>query len=222
LGETFGNGLMQDDWLLERFIFWIPLVLSLTVHEWAHAASAKALGDDTAERLGRLSLNPLQHIDPIGTLILPLLGVPFGWAKPVPINPLRFRADVGMSTGLLLTAAAGPASNLLLALLSTGLVGLSARLAPGLLPDAAMPVVSTFVVLNVLLAFFNLLPIPPLDGSRIVESLIPDYFRPAWDALASYSTLALVALIFLPRMIGIDLFSWPQGWAMRLLHLSGI
>jgi Zn-dependent protease len=222
LGETLGNGLMQDDWLLERFIFWIPLVLSLTVHEWAHAATAKALGDDTAERLGRLSLNPLHHIDPIGTLILPLLGVPFGWAKPVPLNPLRFRADVGMATGLLLTAAGGPASNLLLALLTSGLVGLSARLAPGLLPDAAMRVVSTFVVLNVLLAFFNLLPIPPLDGSRIVESLIPDYFRPAWDAFASYSGLALVALIFLPRMVGIDVFSWPQDWAMRLLHLSGI
>jgi Zn-dependent protease len=213
---------MQGDWLVERFIFWIPLVLSLTVHEWAHAASAKALGDDTAERLGRLSLNPLHHIDPIGTLIFPLLGVPFGWAKPVPLNPLRFRADVGMATGILLTAGAGPASNLLLALLTTSLVGLSARLAPGLLPDAAMPVVSTFVVLNVLLAFFNLLPIPPLDGSRIVESLIPDYFRPAWDAFASYSALALVALIFLPRMVGIDLFSWPQDWAMRLLHLSGI
>jgi Zn-dependent protease len=213
---------MQGDWLVERLIFWIPLVLSLTVHEWAHAASAKALGDDTADRLGRLSLNPLHHIDPIGTLVFPLLGVPFGWAKPVPLNPLRFRADVGMATGILLTAGAGPASNLLLALLTTGLVALSARLAPGLLPDAAMPVISTFVVLNVLLAFFNLLPIPPLDGSRIVESLIPDYFRPAWDAFASYSALALVALIFVPRMVGIDLFGWPQDWALRLLHLSGI
>jgi Zn-dependent protease len=222
LGETFGNGLMQNDWLLERFIFWIPLVLSLTVHEWAHAASAKALGDDTAERLGRLSLNPLHHIDPIGTLILPLLGVPLGWAKPVPLNPLRFRADVGMATGLLLTAAAGPASNLLLALLTAGLVGLTAHLAPGLLPGALTPVVSTFVVLNVLLAFFNLLPIPPLDGSRIVESLIPDYFRTAWDAFASYSAVALVAIIFVPRMAGIDLFSWPRDWAMQLLHLSGI
>lgn len=213
--------MMQDNWLVERFVLWIPLLLSLTVHEWAHAASAKSLGDDTAERLGRLSLNPLDHIDPIGTLILPLLGIPFGWAKPVPINPLRFRADVGMERGLMLTAAAGPASNLILALLTAVLVGAATRWTPGLLPDVAMPVVTMFIVLNVLLAFFNLLPIPPLDGSRIVESVIPDYFRPAWDAFAQYSALALVAVIFLPRMGGIDLFSWPQHWAMQLLHLAG-
>lgn len=212
---------MAENWLVERFIFWIPLVLSLSVHEWAHAASAKCLGDDTAERLGRLSLNPLDHIDPIGTLILPLLGVPFGWAKPVPINPLRFRKDVGMNAGLWLTAAAGPASNLLLALFIAGSVGIAARFSPGLLPDVAMPVVTTFIVLNVLLAFFNLLPIPPLDGSRVVDAIIPDSFRPAWDAFAPYSAFVLIALIFLPRMSGLDLFAWPQQWAMQLVHLAG-
>jgi Zn-dependent protease len=212
---------MEENWLVERFIFWIPLVLSLSVHEWAHAASAKWLGDDTAERLGRLSLNPLDHIDPIGTLILPLLGVPFGWAKPVPINPLRFRKDVGMNAGLLLTAAAGPASNLLLALFIAGFVGIAARVSSGLLPDVAMPVVTTFIVLNVLLAFFNLLPIPPLDGSRVVDAIIPDSFRPAWDAFAPYSAFVLIALIFLPRMSGLDLFAWPHQWAMQLVHLAG-
>jgi len=210
----------HDNWLLERLIFWIPLVLSLTVHEWAHAATAKLLGDDTAERLGRLSLNPLDHIDPIGTLILPLLGVPFGWAKPVPVNPLRFRPDVEMGTGLMLTAAAGPAANLSLAVLTAGFVGACARLFPGFLPDVSMPLITTFIVLNALLAFFNLLPIPPLDGSRVVDPLIPDSFRPAWDALAQYSGLALIALIFLPRMSGIDLFAWPYEWAMRLLQLA--
>jgi Zn-dependent protease len=216
---TLGDRLMESNWFLERFIFWVPLVLSLSVHEWAHAASAKLLGDDTAERLGRMTLNPLEHIDPVGTLILPLLGVPFGWAKPVPVNPLRFRADVGMGKGLMLTAIAGPASNLVLALLVAGIVGIPSYFSRGLVPNAIMPVVSTFIVLNVLLAFFNLLPIPPLDGSRVVDSLIPDSLRPAWDTFAQYSAFALVALIFLPQLGGLNLFAWPQAWAMQLVKM---
>jgi Zn-dependent protease len=100
------------DLLLDRAIGFIPVLLSLTVHEWAHAWTALRLGDDTAKMLGRVSLNPLDHIDPVGTLLLPLAGVPFGWAKPVPINPLRFRANISMPLGVLLSAAAGPISNL--------------------------------------------------------------------------------------------------------------
>ena len=217
--EAIGHSLM-DSWLLDRFVFWIPLVLSLSVHEWAHATSAKLLGDDTAERMGRLSLNPVHHIDPIGTLILPLLGVPFGWAKPVPVNPLRFRADVGMNTGLILTAAAGPASNLVMALLTAGSIGLFTRVVPDLLPVGAMSVISTFIVLNVLLAFFNLLPIPPLDGSRIVDSLIPDSMRPTWDVFSQYSAFVLVAILFLPLMSGFNVFAWPQNWAMSLVQMA--
>jgi Zn-dependent protease len=208
------------NWFAERFLFWVPLILSLTVHEWAHAASAKLLGDDTAERMGRLSLNPLDHIDPIGTLILPLLGIPFGWAKPVPINPARFRTDVGMGTGLMLTAAAGPASNLSLALITAGAVAACTRFLPGALPEAALSTITTFIALNVLLAFFNLLPVPPLDGSRIVDSFIPDVLRPAWDAFAQFSTVAIAALIFLPRLAGVDLLAWPYAWAMRLVQFS--
>jgi Zn-dependent protease len=94
--------------LLARATLFIPLLLSLAVHEWAHAWTARQLGDDTAERAGRLTLNPLAHVDPIGTLLLPLLGIPFGWAKPVPIEPLRFRRDVRLRAGVALTAAAGP------------------------------------------------------------------------------------------------------------------
>ena len=213
---------MESNWFLERFIFWVPLVLSLSVHEWAHAASAKLLGDDTAQRLGRLTLNPLEHIDPVGTLILPLLGIPFGWAKPVPVNPLRFRADVGMGTGLMLTAIAGPASNLMLALLAAGMVGMGSYFHTGLVPNAMMPVITTFIVLNVLLAFFNMLPIPPLDGSRVVDSLIPDSLRPAWDSFAQYGAFALIALILLPQMIGIDLFAWPQAWATQLVKIVAL
>ena len=211
---------MYDNWFADRFLLWVPLVLSLTVHEWAHAASAKLLGDDTAQRMGRWSLNPLDHIDPIGTLILPLLGIPFGWAKPVPINPVRFRADVGMTRGLMLTAAAGPVSNLILALMGAGFVGIVTRSFPSLLPESATPLINAFIVLNALLAFFNLLPVPPLDGSRIVDSFVPSVLRPAWDAFAQFSALTLAAIIFLPRLAGVDLMAWPYDWAMRLLQLA--
>src|SRR5262245_29228835 len=107
----------------------IPVVLSLGAHEWAHARAALALGDDTAEKLGRLTLNPLAHLDPLGTL-LPLLGFPLGWAKPVPINPNRFRTDVSLGFGLVVTAAAGPLANFVLAAICFAATALSSCLAP--------------------------------------------------------------------------------------------
>src|SRR5215468_292941 len=113
--------------LLNRLMYVPILILSLTVHEWAHAYSAFRLGDDTAARQGRLTLNPLPHIDPFGTILCPLLGVPFGWAKPVPVVPSRFRRDVNMRTGMMITAAAGPLSNLALAVVCTVLYGLLLR-----------------------------------------------------------------------------------------------
>src|SRR4051812_7061061 len=97
--------------MMERAMDLIPLVLSLTVHEFSHAWSAWLLGDDTAALQGRMTLNPIVHIDPVGTFLLPLLGIPFGWAKPVPVNPLRFTRRFSMSTGMMITAVAGPASN---------------------------------------------------------------------------------------------------------------
>ena len=92
--------------VLERGLFLIPLWISLGVHEWAHARAAYALGDDTAQKLGRMTLDPLAHLDPIGTVLLPLCGIPFGWAKPVPVEPTRFRASTTMTRGMLLVAAA--------------------------------------------------------------------------------------------------------------------
>src|SRR5512142_2218234 len=113
----------------------IPLLLSLTVHEFAHAWSAARLGDDTGARAGRLTLNPLAHIDPIGTILLPLLGIPFGWARPVPVDPSRFRRTVKMRTGVMLTAAAGPLSNVILAVVCTVGYGLALRF----MPEVALP-----------------------------------------------------------------------------------
>ena len=199
----------------------IPLVLSLTVHEYAHAWSAARLGDDTASRAGRLTLNPLAHIDPIGTILLPLLGIPFGWAKPVPINPARFRRSVRMSTGTMLTAAAGPLSNVVLAVLCTVGYGLLLRFAP----DAAMPgsgareLLLIMIQLNVALAVFNMIPIPPLDGSRVVEGLMPLRFRAAWEGFTRFAPFLLLAVFIGARYIMAGPMGAVYGLLDRLLNV---
>lgn len=202
--------------MFERFgTFVIPLLLSLTVHEWAHAWSANLLGDDTAEREGRLTLNPLAHIDPLGTIILPLLGIPFGWAKPVPVNPARFRRDIPMRRGMMITAAAGPASNLLIALLCAVLFGLGIRFGWGAERTDVYQLLRTAMMLNVLLAVFNMLPIYPLDGSRVVDGLISFKLRPAWERYCEYGPMVLLAVIILPSLIGISIMRWPMSVAMQ-------
>src|SRR5512145_2668698 len=118
-----GITVLSSNQLLATIVAYIPVQLSLSVHEWAHARVAFALGDDTAAREGRLTLNPIVHMDLLGTLI-PLMGVPFGWAKPVPVNPARFRRTVPMRTGMMLTAAAGPLSNVALAILCFAVLAL--------------------------------------------------------------------------------------------------
>lgn len=214
-----------DNWLLLRLGFWIPLVLSLSVHEWAHAWSAWRLGDDTARRLGRLTLNPLAHLDPLGSVLLPLLGVPFGWAKPVPLNPTRFGRRVSLRTGLMITAAAGPISNLCLAVVCATTLGVLARHQPSLLLDVRglRELLEMAVFLNVILATFNVLPIAPLDGSLIVDSVIPDGARPLWDRFQRLGPVALAAVILLPAMFGFSLFGWPlQVTQMWLDQLTGV
>lgn len=189
--------------LLEAVMRIIPLVLSLTVHEFAHAWSAWKLGDDTAAAQGRLTLDPLAHIDPLGSLLLPALGVPFGWAKPVPVNPARFRRDVNMSTGMMLTALAGPLSNLLLAIASAVSYGLIQRFAPDTLAsNRGLEIFLAFMLMgNVGLAIFNMLPIPPLDGSRVVEGLLPYRLRGAWEQVVMISPFLLLGVIFFGRNI---------------------
>jgi Zn-dependent protease len=205
-------------WLLDGVKYLIPLVLSLTVHEWAHAFAASKLGDDTAERLGRLTLNPLAHIDPLGTIILPLLHIPFGWARPVPVNPTRFTRKISMGTGMMITAVAGPASNMLLALVCAVAFALMARF--GLYRDDAADFLKMAIGMNIALAVFNMLPIPPLDGSRVAEGLMPLRLRPLWNSYAQYGPLVLMLVIFvLPRM-HINLLAWPFAQIMGLtIHL---
>lgn len=184
--------------LLERTLFLIPLWISLGVHEWAHARVAYALGDDTAEKLGRMTLDPLAHLDPIGTVLLPLLGIPFGWAKPVPVQPTRFRSSVSMSGGMLLVAAAGPLGNLALAIVLFVLDAVLARVAPGLAARPLLARVVTFALTaNVAMAVFNMLPFPPLDGSRIVDGLVPYERRALWDRVSRPIGLVLLLVFFL-------------------------
>lgn len=191
--------------ILQRLLLLIPvLLLSLTVHEFAHAWAARRLGDDTAERMGRLTLNPLAHADLFGTFILPLLNVPFGWAKPVPVNPARFRQGVNMGRGMMITSLAGPFSNLLLGIVSAILLGIVARLAPDLgaggdgrgAAHIAAAFLLSMIQMNVVLAVFNLLPIPPLDGSRIVDAFLPARFRGAWESFSRFSMFLLLGLVF--------------------------
>jgi len=202
---------MEETWLLERIMWLIPLVLSLTVHEWAHAYSAFRLGDDTAARMGRLTLNPVPHIDPIGTILLPLLGIPFGWAKPVPVNPSNFDRKVSMRTGDVIVSAAGPFSNLVLAVLCVLLLAVLFRFAPQMmLENEGVPtLLQRGFIVNIVLAIFNMLPVPPLDGGHVANGLMPRRFRPQWERFAAVGPVVLLAVIFLPSLLNFSLFSWP-------------
>jgi Zn-dependent protease len=171
------------------------LLASLTVHEAAHAWTADRLGDPTPRRLGRLTLNPVAHIDPIGTLLFPLLaaisGLPLiGWARPVPVD---LRNLPSPRRDFALVAAAGPASNLLMAALGAAVVAALPRAENGLLPFVLL---LTFVSLNVLLAVFNMLPIPPLDGGNVLLGILPDRPAAAFERLRPYGILVLYALMF--------------------------
>ncbi|MFN8058268.1 MAG: site-2 protease family protein [Vicinamibacterales bacterium] len=195
---------MTDAHLGVLFISFLVLLFSLTVHEAAHALAADRLGDPTARLLGRISLNPLVHIDPIGTVVLPLLAIAtnapiIGWAKPVPVNGLRlkhYRRD------FMAIAAAGPASNLVIALAATvvlRVVPVSALASPGGASSIVEPLtylLVTGVQLNVLLAVFNMLPIPPLDGGNVVAGLLPPELARGFERVRPYGVFVLYALMF--------------------------
>ena len=204
-------------------IWALPLIFAVTLHEAAHGYAAWAFGDDTARRMGRLSLNPLRHVDPFGTIILPGLlllmgGAMFGWAKPVPVNFGKLR---GGRLGPIVVAAAGPASNLVLAVIAV----MMTRLVP-LIPDAGQVWLAlnlrNALYVNLLLAVFNMIPIPPLDGGRVAVGLLPNVLARRWARLENFGLLIiLVALFLLPelgRMTGLPLdpFTWmvnhPVNW----------
>jgi Zn-dependent protease len=188
---------LENALIVERVLNLIVLLLSLTVHEFFHAFSAWRLGDDTASRMGRLTLNPIPHIDPIGTLLLPLLNAPIGWAKPVPVDPSRFRRGVNMARGDMLVSAAGPMSNILLGVIGAIVLGVLARWAPEtVVPGTGVSeFLQRLMIVNAGLAIFNLLPIPPLDGSHVAGNLIPYRWRGAWEQFTRVAPFMLIALI---------------------------
>lgn len=212
-------------WLPELLAAVLAVVLAITLHEAAHGYAARALGDDTAARLGRISLNPLRHVDPVGTLLVPGLLVVsqlvtigrveamFGWARPVPVDPWRLRSP---RRDMALVAAAGPAANFALAWVA------ALALHPVLAPDSPVGVeaaewLARFLALSILgnlvLGLFNLLPIPPLDGGRILVSLLPRGPALALAGLERWGVLlVLVLVLVVPRLgLGID----PVGWALE-------
>ena len=199
----------MSDTLFQAATVIIPMILAIVYHEVAHGWMARALGDPTAAEMNRLSLNPIRHVDLVGTILLPgflkLVGAPvFGWAKPVPVNKWRLRNP---RYGMMAVAAAGPGSNLVLAGIGAVLLGLLLRSygnVQELAPLASFAAVNlfNFVLINIFLALFNLLPIPPFDGSHIVEGLLPPSASRAYGKFRPYGfPLIVILLIALPQLI---------------------
>lgn len=185
------------------FVFWIiAIVLGITVHEFMHAYAAHRLGDDTARLLGRLSLNPMAHLDPFGTLLLVLAG--FGYGKPVPFNESRLRGSLAVSA----VALAGPLANFALAALCAIPVRFGSAVAVGDLYDVLL---RTIVFWNCILGLFNLVPIPPLDGANIVYGLLPPRQQFTWNTYRQYGpVLLLLLLVFASGFLGALVFGPAQ------------
>jgi len=210
-------------------IFVICLLISVCIHEFAHAYSADKLGDPTPAREGRLTLNPASHADPIGTLALPIMAglfklpVLFGWGRPVPTQPRYYTRKISMRAGLALVAFAGPFSNLLQALVTAGVwVGLARAgvVAPG---DGFWDILSLFYRLNVVLMLFNLLPLHPLDGGKILAWALPPSMQHVDDFLMKHGGTILMALIFLPAFVNLPdviglVFGPPMRWSTEVIH----
>ena len=215
----------MDAQILVKLVYvLVPMILSLSVHEWAHAWVAYRLGDPTAKEQGRLTLNPLSNMDLVGTLILPALliisgGLFFGWAKPVPVDARRFHPGIHPRTGMLWTAAAGPLSNLLLALLMGGILALSANAdwTAGAMGDF----IQIMLFLNVILAVFNLLPVPPLDGSRVLAGILPKKSAAALERLERQPYFVPIAFFLIIVYVG-DIIMWPVNMiTMLILWVTG-
>jgi Zn-dependent protease len=217
-----------EQFLFEASVWVIPVILAITFHEAAHGYAAWKLGDDTARRLGRVTFNPLRHVDPLGTVILPAVmyfttSFLFGWAKPVPVNFNRLRNP---RYGMVLVALAGPAVNIVLAFFSAWALRWI-----DFLPDTALLWVQQSLVIavqiNVILAVFNMIPLPPLDGGRVAVGLLPRQLALPLARMEPYGMLVLIGVLFILPLIGtqigmnLSVLPWllgpPVDYVIRLL-----
>jgi Zn-dependent protease len=219
------------DVILYSISVWaLPAILAITMHEAAHGFASRLLGDDTAWREGRVTLNPIRHIDPVGTLLIPVtllvFGSPFmfGYAKPVPVNFGRLRNP---RSGMVLVAAAGPAINIVLATVSAILLIYVSDYLPDIMRDWAIANLRNSVLVNLVLAVFNLLPLPPLDGGRILVGLLPRQPAMALARVEPYGFFILIGVLFILPMLGrqlglsLDFVSRAVLWGVNTL-LDGI
>jgi Zn-dependent protease len=215
---------MQINHLIQTItISAIPILFAITLHEAAHGYAARICGDNTAHRLGRISLNPLRHIDPVGTILLPLLtltlgGVLFGWAKPVPVN---FDQLHNPKKDMFWVAIAGPASNLLMAIAWAILIKLIIFFPVGYFTEALLEMAKIGIQINVVLMVLNLLPLPPLDGGRVAISLLPHQQAFQLSKIEPYGMFILIFMAITP-VLGAVLFPLVKLAESFLFFMVGI
>jgi len=204
--------MISDNAVVDAIAFVLILIPSVMVHEVCHGLVARRLGDHTAEEAGRLTFNPIRHVDPFGSVLLPgMLALAgqnvFGWAKPVPVNPSRFRSDP--VRGMALTALAGPASNL-------AMVFIAGRFFNPLNDALWMRCLAMFILLNAALAVFNMLPIPPLDGSRLLPLVLPPAGRRLYAKVAPFGFFILFGLLFIVP----EALRFMNSWIIWIVRLA--
>jgi len=205
----------------------IILVIAFTIHEFAHAWTANSFGDSTPRINGRLTLNPLAHLDPLGSIMLLIAG--FGWAKPVPVNPYTLRQR--SPSAMMWVALAGPLSNFLMAALAAlpfqlkwftiaDLYASFAAPTAGILPTP-VGFLFDFIAINLVLGLFNIIPLPPLDGDKILAFFLPDNWNASLDRIRPYGSVILIALFMVGPYLGLDFVGWmirkPLGFLINLL-----